>query len=145
MRNLSTFMRHFQLINCRIVVYAFNELKCIARGESLEPSLNPEKIEEYIKNLKEGSVKPLPMSAYEYGCCVEYLKIIRRELIRRRNSFKFIMLTFSKTDSYGNVCVPLEDCLEKVANEVGYAIVYEDMKSEAYTYTLKSTLNERNR
>lgn len=145
MRNFCTFMRHFQLINCRIVVHSINELKCIARGESLDPSFNPETIDEYMKELKNGSVKPLPMGAYEYSCCVEYLKMIRRELIKKRNSFKFMLLKFSKIDPHGIVCPPLEDCLQMVAKEVGYAVVCEEIKGDMYTYTLKSTLQERGR
>ena len=143
MKNFSDFMRHFQLINCKIVVYACKELKCLFRGESLEPSFNPETIHEYMEELKKGNVKPLPMSAYEYSCCVEYLKMIRRELIKNRNNSKFMMLTFCKSNEYGVICPPLEDCLEMVAKDVGFAVICEEIQGDKYTYTLKSTLGEK--
>ena len=140
MKNFSNFMRHYQLINCKIVVYACKELKCLLRGESLKPSFNPETIGEYMEDLKNGIVKPLPMGAYEYSCCVEYLKMIRRELVSKKNRNKFVMLTFCKNDYQGLVCPPLEDCLKMVANEVGFELVHEEIKGEKYTYTLISTL-----
>lgn len=142
MKNFSDFMRHFQLINCKIVVYACKELKCLFRGESLKPSFNPETIHEYMKGLKEGGAKPLPMGAYEYSCCVEYLKMMRRELTKNRNKSKFMMLTFDEYDHYGIACPPIEDCLEKVAKEVGFAVICEEVHGDKYTYTLKSTLGE---
>lgn len=140
MKKFSTFMRHFQLINCKIVVYACKELKCLLRGESLKPSFNPETISEYMNDLKNGIVKPLPMGAYEYSCCVEYLKMIRRELVSKKNRNKFVMLTFGKVDRYGIVSPPIEDCLKMVANEVGFELVHEEIKGDEYTYTLISTL-----
>lgn len=136
-------MRHFQLINCKIVVYACKELKCIFRGESLEPSFNPETIGKYMDDIKKGNVKALPMGPYEYSCCVEYLKMIRRELIKNRNKSKFMMLTFGESDEFGVICPPLEDCLEMVAKEVGFAVICEEVKGNKYTYTLKSTLREK--
>ena len=51
MKNFSNFMRHFQLINCKIVVYACKELKCLIRGESLEPKFNPETAMEYMEEV----------------------------------------------------------------------------------------------
>lgn len=140
MKNFSTFMRHFQLINCKIVVYACKELKCLLRGESLESSFTPETIHEYMENSQKGIVKPLPMGAYEYSCCVEYLKMIRRELVSKKNRNKFVMLTFNKVDRHGIVCPPIEDCLKMVANEVGFELVHEEIKGDEYTYTLISTL-----
>ncbi len=140
MKKFSNFMRHFQLINCKIVVYACKELKCLFRGESLEPSFNPETIHEYMEDLKNGIVKPLPMGAYEYSCCVEYLKMIRRELVNKKNRNKFVLLTFNKIDKHGLVCPPLEDCLKMVANEVGFELINEEINGDEYTYTLISTL-----
>ena len=133
-------MRHFQLINCRIVVYACKELKCLIRGESLEPSITPETIQEYMEDLKKGVVKSLPMGAYEYSCCVEYLKMIRREIVSKKNRNKFVLLTFDKADPNGLVCPPLEDCLKMVANEVGFELIDEQINGDKYTYTLISTL-----
>ena len=83
MKNFSDFMRHFQLINCKIVVYACKELKCLLRGESFKTDT----VHEYMEDLRKGIVKPLPMGAQEYSCCVEYLKMMRRELIKNRNNF----------------------------------------------------------
>jgi hypothetical protein len=142
MKNFSNFMRHFQLINCKIVVYACKELKCMLRGESFEPTLTPENIQEYMEDLKSGTMKKLPMGGYEYSCCVEYLKKIKRELIKSRCKSKFMMLTFDEYEP-GVVCPPLEDCLEMVAKEVGFAVVYEEVKGNKYIYTLKCTLGEK--
>ena len=143
MKNFSDFMRHFQLINCKIVVYACKELKCLSRGERLEPSFNPETIHEYMESLKEGNVKSLPMGAYEYSCCVEYLKMMRRELIKNRNNFKFMILTFDEDVHYDIACPAVEDCLYMVAREVGFEVVCEDVQNNKYMYTLKSTLREK--
>ena len=140
MRKFCTFMRHFQLINCRIVVHAFNELMCMFRGESLESSFNSETIHEYMEDLKKGTVKPQLMGTYEYSCCTEYLKKIRRELFKNRNNFETLTLTFGEIDHYGIICCPLEYCLEMVAKEVGFEVIDEEIGSEKYTYTLKSTL-----
>ena len=112
------------------------------RGESFEPKLTPETIHEYMDDLKSGTLKSLPMGGYEYSCCVEYLKKIRRELFKSRCKSKFMMITFDEYES-GVVCPPLEDCLEMVAKEVGFAVVYEEVKGNKYTYTLKCTLGEK--
>ncbi len=96
-----------------------------------------------MEDLKKGNVKPLPMGPYEYSCCVEYLKMIEHELIKNRCKSKFITLTFDEYSKYGMACPPLEDCLEKVAQEVGFAVVYEEIKNNSYIYTLKSTLGDK--
>ena len=142
MKNFSIFLRHFQLINCKIVIYATKELKCLLRGESLEPSFDSEAFKEYMNDLKNGIVKPLPMGAYEYGCCVDYLKIIKRELLKTRCRTKFMTLTFSEHSKNGVIFPPLEDCLNLVAKEAGFAVVCEKIKKDSYNYTLKSTLGE---
>lgn len=143
MKEFYSFMRHFQLINCKIVVYACKELKCLIRGESREPKFTPEIIHEYMEDLKKGTVKPLPMGPYEYGCCVEYLKMIRRELFKNRKQFKFMTLTFCECDEYGLICLPIEDCLNRVAKEVGFEVICEERDGDKYTYTLQSTLGEK--
>ena len=143
MKDFYSFMRHFQLINCKIVVYACKELKCLIRGESLKPSFNPDTAREYIEDLKKGIVKPLPMGAHEYSCCVEYLKMMKRELIKNRNKFKFMMLTFDEDVNYDIACPPIEDCLYMVAREVGFEVVCEEVQNNKYMYTLKSTLGEK--
>lgn len=143
MKNFSDFMRHFQLINCKIVVYACKELKCLFRGESLKPSYNSETIHEYMKEPKEGTVKSMPMGAFEYSCCVEYLKMMRRELVKNRNKSKFMMLTFDEDVHYDIACPPIEDCLYMVAKEVGFEVVCEEVQNNKYMYTLKSTLREK--
>lgn len=143
MKNFSNFMRHFQLINCKIVVYACKELKCLFRGESLKTSCNPDTVREYMEDLKEGVVKPLPMGAREYSCCVEYLKMMRRELIKNRGKSKFMMLTFDEDVHYGIACPAVEDCLSMVAKEVGFEVVCEEVQNNKYMYTLKSTLGEK--
>lgn len=143
MKNFSDFMRHFQLINCKIVVYACKELKCLFRGGSLKPSYNPDTIREYMEDHRKGIVKTLPMGAHEYSCCVEYLKMMRRELIKNRNNFKFMMLTFDEDVHYDIACPAVEDCLFMVAKEVGFEVVCEEVQNNKYMYTLKSTLREK--
>lgn len=140
MRKFYNFMRHFQLINWRIMVHSFNELKCILRGNRLEPSFNPQTIQEYMEDFKKGTIKPLPMGAYEYNCCVEYLKKIRHELFSNRDNFESFTLVFGKSDFYDLVIVPLEDCLEMVANEVGFKVTGEKIGDDKYEYTLESVL-----
>ena len=140
MRDFYKFMRHFQLINWRIVVHSINELKCIAKGDDLKPSFNPDTIPEYIEDLKEGIVRDLPMGAYEYNSCVEYLKMIRRKLWENRRNFESFTLVFSKLDCYNLLIAPVEDCLEMVAKEVGFKIVSETDTGVSYNYVLKSEL-----
>ena len=140
MKKFSNFMRHFQLINCKIVVYACKELKCLLRGESLEPSFNPEIIHEYMEDLKDGNVKSLPMGAYEYSSCVECLKMIRRQLLKNRKDFEVLTLIFNDIDYYGMLKTPVEDCLIMVAKEVGYEVIDEKIGSTQDEYTLKSIL-----
>lgn len=96
-----------------------------------------------MEDLREGIVKPLPMGAHEYSCCVEYLKMIRRELIKNRNNFKFMVLTFDEDAHYDIACPAVEDCLYMVAREVRFEVVYEEVQNNKYMYTLKSTLGEK--
>lgn len=138
MRDFSKFMRHFQLINCRIIVYAAKELGCLARGQRLKPSFTPETASEYIKDIVDGKPpKALPMGAYEYSCCVEYLKLIRRTLWKNRNNFKKLVLVFGEVDRFGCILLPVEGCLEMVAKETGFS-VDEKFEPERYVYTLRS-------
>ena len=139
MKNFSNFMRHFQLINCRIVVYACKELKCLIRGESLEPSITPETIQEYMDDLKSGTLKSLPMGGYEYSCCVEYLKKIRQILFESRKDFSEIVIVFHELNRYHMATPPLEDCLFKVAEEVGFEVTDEKILDDRFEYTLVST------
>ena len=138
MRNFYNFMRHFQLINWRIVIHSINELKCLAKGEYREPSFNTSTIPEYIEDLRKGIVKPLPMGAYEYHYCVEYLKMIRREVWKNRKALESITLKFGERGPYHLVIVPVEDCLEMVAEEVGFKLVEEIDTGVGYEYVLKS-------
>ena len=138
MRDFYNFMRHFQLINWRIVIHSINELKCLARGEHHTPSFNTSTISEYMEDLKKGIVKPLPMGAYEYHYCVEYLKMIRHELWENRKNFETLTLVFGQVGPYHLVIVPVEDCLEMVAEEAGFDVTSEKDNGENYTYVLKS-------
>lgn len=82
------------------------------------------------------------MSAFEYSICVEYLKIIRYELIKNRKHFKFLVLTFTKHKPYLMIYPPLQEYLEMVAREAGFEVAYIDVEGGKYTYTLKSILRE---
>ena len=143
MRNFYNFMRHFQLINWRIVVHSINELKCLAKGERLKPSFNTSTIPEYMEDLRNGIVKPLPMGAYEYHYCVEYLKMIRHELFKNRKNFESLTLIFADMDNQRLVITPVEDCLEKVAEEVGFKLIDEIDTGVGYEYVLKSEFWKR--
>lgn len=139
MRNFYNFMRHYWLINWWILVHSFKELMCLIRGESLEPSLTPQTISKYIQGLQDGEFPTeLPMGAYEYDCCVEYLKKIRRLLKASRNDFKSLVLVFDEQDSRQIVIPPLEDCLQKVSKKVGFNVIDEKAFEERYEYTLES-------
>lgn len=136
-------MRHFQLTNCKIVIYAIKELMCLLRGESLEPNLTPETIKQYEKEMKKGHKTKLLMGAYEYSLCTECLKAIRRELIQNRKTFLFLTITFYDCDECGLDNSLLRVCFDKVAKEIGYAVVFDELNSGHYIYTLKSTLGEK--
>lgn len=140
MKNFSRFMRHFQLINCRIIVYAAKEIGCIARGESLKASLTPEYISKHIRDEeKRKAPKEFPMGAYEYSCCVEYLKLIRRMLWKNRENLDELVLVFGEVDRHGCILLPVEDCLEMVAKETGFSMD-EKVEPDKYVYTLKSVI-----
>ena len=136
MKNLYNFLRHMQLINMHIIRYAFKEIACILKGDRLAPSFNPETMESYLKDLKEGNPpKKLSMGAYEYDCCVEYLKKLRKVLVQSRKDFRQIVLTFDEIDTCQTIIPPLEDCLELVAKEVGFELVDENINGDFYVYT----------
>lgn len=136
-------MRHLQLINWKIVIYSFQELKCLSKGDKLSPSFDFKAFKKYMEDLKKGKIKALPMGAYEYSCCVQYLKKIRHELWKNRKNFKSITLVFDKCSSSGIVLCPLEDCLEMVAEEVGFSVINEEIEFKKYEYTLRSEFLKR--
>ena len=139
MKEFFKFMRHTQLLNWKIVVYSCKELSCIFKGDELKPSFSPDVISEYMEALSKGDkLKPLPMGAYEYDCCVEYLKKIRRKLFESREKFKEIVIVFDELNRYHMATPPLEDCLFKVANEVGYEVTEEKILDDRSEYTLVS-------
>lgn len=141
MNNFSQFMRHIWLINTRIVVYTCKKIFCIAKGQKLKPSFDLEKISEYMEDLKEGKrLKPMPMGAYEYACCVKYLKKLRRSLWSSRKDFHVLAIVFNEKDKYSIVISPLEDCLEKIANETEFKLKNEEIYFDEYVYTLQSNL-----
>ena len=140
MNNFSQFIRHIWLINTRIVVYTCKKLICMAKGDKLKPSFNMKMVYEYMEDIKEGKrLKPMPMGAYEYSCCVKYLKKIKSLLKTSREDFHSLVLEFGEKDKHSIVITPLEDCLEKVAEEVGFKLTSEEIGSEKYVYTFQST------
>lgn len=124
--------------------YAFKELVCIFKGDHLAPSFNPETMSTYLNNLKEGkTLDPLPMGAYEYDCCVEYLKKLRTKLVSSRKDFSQIVVTFDEIDTCQAVIPPLEDCLEMVYKEVGFKLVDESIETFSYVYTFESLFYQK--
>ncbi|MBR3614849.1 MAG: hypothetical protein IKL55_06695 [Clostridia bacterium] len=95
-----------------------------------------------MEELERGNLNSLPMDAYEYHCCVEYLKKIRYELCKNWKNFETITLFFGETDYFDLLIVPLEDCLKMVASEVGFELIGERVEDEMYKYTLKSMFAE---
>lgn len=139
MRKFYNFMRHYWLINWWIVVHSFKELMCLMKGESLEPSMNSEAISKCIQLVRDGELSiELPMGAYEYDCCVEYLKKIKSLLIASRKNFEHLTIVFDEVNSRQLVIPPLEDCLCKVAKEVGFCVIDETAYDTKYEYILKS-------
>ena len=119
-------------------MYAFREIVCIIKGDRLAPSFNPETMSEYFEELKSGRItKPLPMGAYEYDCCVEYLKKIRNRIFASKDNYSKLVLVFDEYDTCQNVIPPLEDCLEMVAKEVGFEVIDEKIMPYQYVHTLK--------
>ncbi len=138
MRKFFNFMRHLQLINWKIIVYSIKELKCILRGGKETPSFDPATVQAYLDDLKNGrEPKSLPMGAYEYSCCVEYLKKIRRALCSSYEDFGTMILVFDELDDWQTITPPIEDCLELVAEQVGFKVISEKIYFERYEYTLK--------
>jgi len=120
------------------VVHSINELRCLAKGERLKPSFNTDTIPEYLEDLRKGIVKPLPMGAYEYHYCVEYLKMIRLKLWENRKNFESLTLAFGEAGPYNLVIIPAEDCLKMVAEEVGFELTSEKDTGRSFNYVLKS-------
>ena len=87
-------------------------------------------------------MKPLPKGAYEYDCCVEYLKMFRKEFFKNRKDFSTITLVFGEDDKYGIVQTPVEDCLLMVAKEVGLELVEENLLIHQSEYVFKSLFFE---
>ena len=99
MNNFSQFIRHIWLINTCIVVYTCKKLICMAKGEKLKPSFNMKMVYEYMEDIKDGKrLKPMPMGAYEYSCCVKYLKKIKSILKSSREDFHSLVLEFGEKD-----------------------------------------------
>ena len=143
MKNFFNFMRHTQLINFKIIVYSCKEIGGILKGKKLKPSLSPKKIQEYIDDFQKGNeIKSLPMGPYEYDCCVEYLKMLRKELFKNRKDFSMITLRFGPNLKYGVTEVPAEDCLIKVAKEVGFDFSEERLLALNSEYDFKSSFFE---
>lgn len=144
MKNFYNFLRHIQRLNFCIMKYAFKELVCIFKGDHLAPSFNPETMSTYLNNLKEGkTLAPLPMGAYEYDCCVEYLKKLRTKLVSSRKDFSQIVVTFDEIDTCQTVIPPLEDCLEMVYKEVGFKLVDESIETFSCVYTFESLFYQK--
>ncbi len=141
MKKFFKFVRHIQLINCKIVVYSSKELMCLLRGDKLQPSFTSKEALKYMDALKRGeNSPPLPMGAYEYHYCVDYLKIFRKKVIENENNLQYLALVFNEVNQYGIPCPPLEDCLKKVADEVGFELLQEEIHDNFYWYSFKSTL-----
>lgn len=141
MKNFFKFMRHMQLLNKKIVVYSCKELSCIFKGGKLEPSFTSSTIARYMEKLEKGEkLEPLPMGAYEYDCCVEYLKKIRHLLFASRKDFSKLIVVFKETNRYHMVTPPLEDCLFKVAEDVGFKVTDEKILDDRFEYTLECSL-----
>ena len=79
------------------------------------------------------------MGAFEYDCCVEYLKKIRQLLFESRKDFSEIVIVFDELNRYHMATPPLEDCLFKVAEEVGFEVTDEKILDDRFEYTLVST------
>lgn len=109
----------------------------------MKPSFNTDIIPEYMEDLRKGIVKPLPMGAFEYHYCVEYLKMIRRKLWECRKDFESFTLIFGDMDNYRLVIAPVEDCLEMVAKEAGFEVISETDTGISYDYVLKSKFWEK--
>lgn len=139
MKNFFNFMRHIQLLNWKIMVYSCKELSCLAKREKLEPRYTPSAISEYMENVSRGKkLEPLQMGAYEYDCCVEYLKKIRSCLFKSRGDFAKLLIVFDDINRYHMVTPPLEDCLNKVTEEVGFKVTDENILDDRFEYTLES-------
>lgn len=139
MKNFFNFMRHIQLLNWKIVVYSCKELSCIAKGEKLEPRYTSSAISEYMEDLSRGKkLEPLPMGAYEYDCCVEYLKKIRKCLLKSGEDFAKLLIVFDEDNRYHMVTPPLEDFLYKVTEEVGFKVTDENILDDRFEYMLES-------
>ena len=139
MKIFKKFMRHYWLINWWILFHLVKKHMCLIKGGSLEPSMNSTTIAKCIQLIRDGEISiELPMGAYEHKCCIKYLKKIKQLLKASRNNFEFLTITFDECDGRNVVICPLENCLGKVLNSVGFDIIDETRGDDKYEYLAKS-------
>lgn len=147
MKNFYNYMRHLQLINWHICRYSLKALRSQAEGDFFLPSVKHH-TEEYFLN-KSSSECPMPkefpevnMGGYEYDCCVEYLKNLRRTLFKHGSQSKYT-LEFSEIQNNLTsdlILCPLENCLFTVARQCGFKVIEQDISETTFIYTLCSNL-----
>lgn len=136
MKKFFNFMRHTQLLNWKIVVYSCKEIACIFKRAKLKSNPSSAELVDYTESLlKNGR---LPAKAYEYDCCVEYLKKIRHCLFSSREDFSKLLIVFDEVDRYNEVRLSSAVLFFKVAEEVGFKVTDEKLLDDRSEYTLKS-------
>lgn len=142
MKTFINYMRHFWLINFYIAKYSCKVISRIFKGDStFLPShrVIRANLEMMTRN---GLIKPPNMCAYEYDCCVEYLKIIRKNFHFSRKSDSEFSIVFSALDT-PQVYIPIyETYFKMVAKECGFDITHIEKLNETYIFTLASNLED---
>lgn len=133
------YIRLFQLINWHICRYSVKCLYYSFKGDPFLPTFNPDDFENYLDKCfsPDGDFKGLPMGAYEYECCIIYLKTIRKTMLKEGPSSNIYTIDFSRSNPLGYTLVPLKDCLQKVTNDCGLKIIDNPLDETQCIYTLE--------
>lgn len=144
MNNFVRLIYHANRLNMCKIKYSSKTIAGIVKREPFEPKFNPmdgEDILDKISNSTDADIAELfPMGVYEYNCCADYAKKIMEALLRSFGAKEFYVEFGPKDLKKGIIVPPLEDCLERVANECDLDIVGEEYGFLSYTYTVQSRL-----
>lgn len=130
------YYRYTSLIKWLKIKYATRIGVCLLKGDDFLPTIRDSLLygfgtEEFEKVLNDG----IPMGGYEYRCCLQYLKKIHNYFKEIHHKKLCPPYTLEFSDTYNNIVIaPLEDCLEKVLNELGFKIVSEQLSPNSYVY-----------
>ncbi len=149
MKNFYNYIRHLQLINWHICRYSLKALHCSFNGDLFLPSAMHHTEEYYFKKSAENGTlmsnefSEDDMGAYEYDCCVIYLKNLRTTLFKKGFLNSNYQLEFSEAKNNLTsdlILCPFANCFYTVAKKCGFKVIDECFSENTFIYTLCSDL-----